>query len=454
MRCDTWLHAGTRMTLGAMITCMAPQVSAPRPRLLAYGLSDDEVQIARSMAGSVELTDDLREVHPEEHDALILARANFHNYRQGFPRRLVFGPLPEASRAVNMIGSLEFGGGIPRASTNMVTQFRPAREVHVTEHARRYGLETLVRRSCVPTPNTTYTGFHLPVYPERDEFPLLQEVLSSPLTLAAVLEKRDTAGAPIDSAVWLPDMARVAFRDWLAFALTLWRSDDPETFPVSAEWVAADQWASPEELSARQQLNEFQRAEQQRRLAADAEYERLTRVLEHAGEEAVAWRSLLTASGDELVAAVKEALEMFGFAVVDGDALPQHKSAKREDLRVSDADWIALVEVKGYSGAAKSNDLDQIKRAGSAFARDEGRDPDALWYLPNLQRDIDPGQRGLALEGREEDLSSFAELFQGCLIDTRDLFSLRQLVVLGKLPAADARERLKQALGRFVAPTG
>lgn len=70
-----------------------------------------------------------------------------------------------------------------------------------------------------------------------------------------------------------------------------------------------------------------------------------------------------------------------------------------------------------------------------------------------MQRDIDPGQRGLALEGREEDLDSFSELFQGCLIDTRDLFGLRQLVALGKLPGADAREQLKQALGRYVAST-
>jgi hypothetical protein len=117
---------------------------------------------------------------------------------------------------------------------------------------------------------------------------------------------------------------------------------------------------------------------------------------------------------------------------------------------LSDADCTALVKVKGYSGAAKSNDLDQIKRVASSFAREEGRDPNALWYVPNLRRDIDPGQRSLALEGREDDLTSFADLFQGCLIDTRDLFALRQQAALERLSAVDAREQLKRASRRYV----
>lgn len=119
---------------------------------------------------------------------------------------------------------------------------------------------------------------------------------------------------------------------------------------------------------------------------------------------------------------------------------------------MTDGNWTALVEVKGYVGAAKSNDLNQVTRAAVAFAMTERRAPDALWYVPNPERNTDPGQRAVALAGREDDLTAFAENHDGCLIDTRELFRLRQDMATGQMSAEDARAVLKSARGRLTLP--
>lgn len=331
----------------------------------------------------------------------------------------------------------------------MTTQFRHARDFEILEEARGLGIEGLVRRSCLPEPGVNYTGFYTPVYPERHLLPFLREALDHPLTLAGLLEKRSIDDSVMDSVIWLPDMARVAFREWVLFAFSRWRIEAPDDFPLTAEWKAADRWASPEETFARAELANFDDAEAQRRASADEKRLGLANALESAQAKGAAWRSLLTATGDELVAAVSEALSTLGFEVVDSDTLPQHKGAKSEDLRVSDGEWTALVEVKGYEKGAKSNDLDQVKRASVTYARAEGREPDALWYIPNAQRDVDPSQRDEALAGWNEALASFGEMFHGCLIDSRDLFDLRQRVVLGTMTPEAARAELRSAIGRY-----
>lgn len=433
-----------------MILSMASLVGAPRPRVLAYGLAGEEVAILESVAGSVRVVDDLRGVYPEEHDALVMSRGQFHHFHHSFHRRLVFAPpaLDEQLRLPSASG-VSWGGPATQQSTNMATQFEPARDLEVTDAARELRVEGLVKRSCMPEPGANYTGFRTPVYPRRDVIPLLQEVLSKPLTLAAVLESRSNDETVLDSAIWLPDLARSTFREWVMFAFARWRLSEPERFPVSAEWKTSQRWASPEELSARRRLDAFDAEEAARREASDDERRALTVKVETAETQGERWRTLLTASDEELVSSVKEALELLGFSVQNSDELPQHKSAKREDLRVTDGSWTALVEVKGYAGAAKSNDLSQVTRAAMTYAMTEQRTPDALWYVPNLERNADPAQRAVALAGREDDLTAFADDYHGCLIDSRELFRLRQSVALGQMTAEDAREVLKAARGRL-----
>ncbi|WP_133162848.1 hypothetical protein [Arthrobacter glacialis] len=428
-------------------------LGAPRPRVLVQGLTDEEIEIIRPLAGSLRAVESFYDVHAEEHDVLIITDANFTEGGRAFHRRIVFAAKPEPFEAGPYLPTSSGYSGRSRPNTKVRTQFKPSLGIEVTPFAREQGLESLVRRSCVPTTGATYTGFNTPVWPERTSHALVRERLSSPLTLAAFLE-RDNPDLGPDSALWLPDSARSALKEWVAFAFARWRSTEPDVFPESAEWMSSNDWASLDEIDLRRQLTEFNGLQARLHEQAENERLRLTDAIAIAEQEGQSWRHLISETGDQLVAAVKNALELFEFTVIDSDDLPQHKGKKREDLRVSDGDWIALVEVKGYRRAAKSNDLQQVSSASVAFAVDEGRAPDALWYVPNVYRDVDPAQREVALVGREDDLVAFGENHKGCLIDTRDLFALRQRVVLGQITSADARAELKTAVSRYSIDAG
>lgn len=424
-------------------------VAAAKPRVLAIGLTDVEIDLIRPLVGSLRQTTHLYDAHAEEHDVLIQTHAGFHDGAGLFARRIAFAPPAE----VHGDGTGYIYGGASTSSirsyTSARTQFKPAQNLEITDATRELGLVGLVQRSCTPEPGSTYTGFSTDVYPERNGVHiLLRERLTQPLALAALLEASDDTRTK-DSAFWLPDIARSAIVEWVDVAFARWRIQDPETFPQTAAWRSADAWSSPEEIKARGTLAAFDEAERIRLLRVQEERKKLSQRLESHRPSGDRWRGLVSGTGDDLVAAVRGALEGFGFSVLDADELPQHKGKRREDLRASDGDWTALVEVKGYGGAAKSNDIQQLSAAAAAYAAAESRVPDALWYVVNSYREMDPSQRALPLVGREDDLESFAENQNGCLIDTRDLFTLRQRVALGELPAEDARELLKAATARF-----
>lgn len=431
-----------------------PLRGAPRPRLLASGFEPSEIEAIRPFAGSLWVTSDLLDVHPEEHDVLLLAQAELNDYRAGFPRRIAFAPRAEPMEAKPAYPTVRYSssiGGEP-PPTRAETQFRPARDFQVTEFAREQGLEALVRRSCLPDEGATYTGFRTPVGPSHVTHVLAQEALDRPLALAALLETDRSAFGP-SSIFWLPAIARPYLAEWLPVALAHWRRTAPDTFPATADWHRAEQWASPQETAARARLVAFEAEEAERQRAAEATRRSLSAARDQAEEEGTQWRALLFESGDALVEAVQEAFESLGFEVVQADELPQHQGKKREDLRVSDGAWVALVEVKGYKGAAKSNDLLQLTSAGTTFAAAQGREPEALWYVPNVYRESDPAQRPIALAGRDEDVAAFGENHHPCVIDARELFALRQRTALGQLTQDVARDVLKRTTGRLLLET-
>ncbi|MEN0083166.1 MAG: hypothetical protein AAGC66_00225 [Leifsonia sp.] len=170
--------------------------------------------------------------------------------------------------------------------------------------------------------------------------------------LAALLEGEDHVERT-DSAFWLPDIARSALSDWVRAAFEHWRTGDPEAFPENAAWKHAANWSSPRELESKQRITEFDAEEEVRREQIERERQLLVTAVQSAERSGELWRSILSETGDDLVRAVHGAFEALGFSVLDADALPQHKGKKREDLRVSDKDWVSLVEVKGYSGGCQ-----------------------------------------------------------------------------------------------------
>jgi hypothetical protein len=163
-------------------------------------------------------------------------------------------------------------------------------------------------------------------------------------------------------------------------------------------------------------------------------------------------RLLLTGTGDALKDTVRACLVDFGFEVRDMDTVyPQ--GDRREDLQVIDPDtpeWVALVEVRGYTNGARVNDLPRLGRFRNRYFRDHGQDPSAAWYVVNQFIGDDPQTRQPILASNESELESFAQEEAGLAIDTAELFQLWMAVKEGGIPTTQARANLMTAVGRFV----
>ncbi|OBK39825.1 hypothetical protein A5658_02980 [Mycobacterium sp. 1245111.1] len=264
---------------------------------------------------------------------------------------------------------------------------------------------------------------------------------------------------------WLPierpDGEVFDFGAWITAALEAWHEQEPERFPGPADWARSKEWMTNEELQLQAVVEEAQ-AELERQQAAllekvsAAESELADAQARHDEGE----RVLLTGQSAVLVDAVHSMLERLGFGVEDIDkkraaedlAKGGKPRPKLEDLRVSDPDssWVALAEVKGYTGGGKAGDFGKIGRfVGLYQARNDDELPDATWYVVNQFLDRAPDRRPLLMELQAEDVDMFVDNFNGVLVDTRDLFVLDRRVARGEVSAADARALLMNAERRF-----
>ncbi|MBL6276746.1 hypothetical protein JMF97_11295 [Micromonospora fiedleri] len=242
----------------------------------------------------------------------------------------------------------------------------------------------------------------------------------------------------------VPDMT-----EWVAAAFAQWRREDPARFPSGPDWADEDPWRTAAEVAAQQKLEDHIRDEAEvlrdlaDRRALLAAAREAARAAADGGE-----RRLLTAQGDELVAEVKAALEEIGFEVIDSDRLPSRASEKLEDLRVTAAGWVALAEVKGYGGrrTAKTSDLLQLGRAAVRYAAAESHVPDAQWYIVNQQAGANPARRPRPLSSNPGDVEDFARA-GGLVIDTADLFRIREAVRGGAMTREEAFSLLHKSTG-------
>ncbi|WP_156751315.1 hypothetical protein [Mycobacterium sp. 1245111.1] len=295
---------------------------------------------------------------------------------------------------------------------------------------------------------------------------------STPTTFIPLLETSDGNALaaiyrhPYIAEVWWlpierPDGEVFDFGAWITAALEAWHEQEPERFPGPADWARSKEWMTNEELQLQAVVEEAQ-AELERQQAAllekvsAAESELADAQARHDEGE----RVLLTGQSAVLVDAVHSMLERLGFGVEDIDkkraaedlAKGGKPRPKLEDLRVSDPDssWVALAEVKGYTGGGKAGDFGKIGRfVGLYQARNDDELPDATWYVVNQFLDRAPDRRPLLMELQAEDVDMFVDNFNGVLVDTRDLFVLDRRVARGEVSAADARALLMNAERRF-----
>jgi hypothetical protein len=245
--------------------------------------------------------------------------------------------------------------------------------------------------------------------------------------------------------------------EWLAHVLNVLARGDDERFPAEPNWRAGAEWGTPAIRLARAELEKVE-AE---RIEVEADLNRRESESREALELALSGSTsgpqrLLAEDGDELVAAVREALVEFGFDVTEMDeANVDTKGARLEDLRVTvpndPTGWTCLAEVKGYTKGAKVTDAAQIiGRPVRAYLLEFQKEPDALWHIVNAWRKQNPSTREVAF-GSSHDLATLSDN-GGCLIDTRDLFRAWRDLDEGLVEAEAVRLSLIAARDRWTWP--
>jgi len=253
---------------------------------------------------------------------------------------------------------------------------------------------------------------------------------------------------------WALPSETMSHVEWFKLFLKRLHDLDPARFPSGPDWQTSTAWATPELLSAVDQVEQLEDEKakllediEKRIAAAQSSLEALQ------SSAAQGPHQLLTEASDPLVSAVTQALTDIGFDVEEMDETHRaDNGALLEDLRVtdpSDPDWISLVEVKGYGSGVKVNDIPSItQRPCTHYAMETGRTPATVWFVANHHRTMQPDQRPKFVGNPDTDLAVLTNV-DGAGIDTRDLFHLWRDVVTGEVDQARAVTELKSARGHW-----
>jgi hypothetical protein len=276
--------------------------------------------------------------------------------------------------------------------------------------------------------------------------PLL--VTTEPTAVAGIFQRRGGSAA----CLALPEGSNIVA--WTRPAVEVWSEVAPERFPAPPAWEHGERWMTSGERRRVKELeavdSEWQEVRAgfaKRRAAAQEE------LIQARAEADAHQRRLLVAQGDDLVAAVTEALEAIGFEGRNMDEVwPQND--RREDLRVTARDhpgWNAIVEVRGYVRGAKQSDLLRISgRFVPRYMEDEGKAPSSAWYIVNHDLRRDPSQGDEVLAGNEAEITEFANgVAAGLVVDTVTLFKVLISVEAGAIDAPAARAELIGQKGIF-----
>lgn len=411
-----------------------------RPRILLLGLNDTEVGELQNRFPTTRVINELGEVEPAEWDVLVTRRdvwrAADHLYiiaarADGTAR---FGLCHvDGAHAV----WIEYGG----------TSF--AEEFNVPDSIPEE-LRGLVEGILVPKLRTERQ--HHILRPSSSYPPALSMVDLRPLIatstgecLAGMFRRRGNL-----ADCWcLPDLLE-NLAPWVSAAVDVWRAERPELFPEQDQWKRAPEWHTPEEAIVAEKLARLRRERDeylQGVVAQESQLESEMASANMAGDDGA--RGVLTEQGDELVRRVGRLLIDLGLGIeFMDDKWPP--GDRREDLRLStaDSDWRAIVEVRGYKRGAALVDLQRLGRFRARYVRDEGVEPDAMWYIVNQFVGQNPGERPAALASNPDDVDEFS-LLGGLIIDTVELFRLWRRVVVEGLAMEEARSALVAGAGVF-----
>lgn len=410
----------------------------PRPRVLFEALPPDVAQELASLVPTAHIVKEREEVHETEYDLLVTCAV--HAGTRGEHMHLLsFGStyLDAWRRDVGGAGYV-----LPERSNRTL-----ASEAHIpatVDAEVRALLERTVVENVPSGEKMTWTRLG-----SAESTALLE--LGKERYPYALLRSRTLREGSARSLVLPSDTTD--HRAWLVWFLRHLNKIDPDTFPGDPDWTRAPAWSTAGTLTVH---DEFQKLHDERsKLLAEMEVKEraaASKLEDARAADKIGYQRLLTADGDELESAVQDVLTELGFTVQNMDGHhDQVTKAKLEDLRVGDPEdpeWIALVEIKGYTKGAKTNDVTQILgRPMRAYILEAGKEPSTVWHIVNPERTVDPSTRKDAIPN-DLDLEGLSDA-GGALIETRQLFLALRDVQRGKLDAPSVKLSLKNALTRW-----
>ncbi len=197
----------------------------------------------------------------------------------------------------------------------------------------------------------------------------------------------------------------------------------PHLFPniEKAGWTSRPEYELPQVLVVKSKIEQLNRE-------FDGRKARLESSIEEIRDELGYQHDLITGTGDKLVKAVEQALNIIGFrAIVNIDeenAARGSSEEKREDLQIRDVSPLALVEVKGISGSqVKEADSIQVWKYVAPRMRELQRTDIHGLSIINQQRHLPPLERNNSSLFSEDVLVNAEDQGFG-LMTTWDLFRL------------------------------
>lgn len=234
---------------------------------------------------------------------------------------------------------------------------------------------------------------------------------------------------------------------WVIAALNEWHHRYPKRFPALPDWGSTDEWQTADEARITGEIDANAQWFHDQYKVYDERDQALSTELTAARSRADRYeRALLTSDGRMLEGSVSCALAELGFIVVDMDEI-WPEGQRKEDLRIVDPevdDWLAIVEIKGFSNGVKETGFTSLGRWGQFYVLETGSMPSASWYVANGFKGDDPTTRPEPYAGRGDALDVVEES-GGLVIDTRALFDLVRAVRENPDRAAVGRRLLRES---------
>lgn len=445
-----------------------------KPRVLVIGFDDGDegpwlLARLREVVATVDRVPDLTFVRSDEWDVLITDRAFIDRVEKVETKTVSRGLGSAIPRNLNVIyrarpgellHTLDRSTGTSPRMVRWKTGKR-ARELRrppgIPEHIAALAHESLepvvISRKehlvfLIPVQgSSSFGGYEPTIVPvEPDTYKLQPFLMTADGEVLAGRYRRSQ-----HSEGWLLPHDVADLIPWLRAALREWHLLDLKHFPGQPGWAEEPTWQTPIEADLALQIQDFEKGVELAMANFAVERSELHGRLEAASRAADRYeRALLTTQSDDLVVAVLQVLFELGFQVEDSDALAANGDHVQDIIvrDLADPEWVALVEVKGYTKGARTEAFSQFNRFSMRFVLKYQKAPNALWYVVNQFLARDPGERQQVLHGKEEDIAAFADQ-GGLVIDTVELFRLLMMVRRADIEPQTARAALRTGVGRF-----